>query len=140
MYIGRGGVIRWIIQKGVETIADRLFKSPLDKDFGEATEEDIILPDFRCVVSGQLDSLSGPLAHMFHMIDGLTEVHLDKVSKRLPELRINRPVTYAFQVKDNGSPVELQLIMTKQANREVEMDYRSSQTVITLVQVAFNEL
>ena len=139
MYIGRGGVIRWIIQKGVEAIADRLFKSPLDKDFGEATEEDIILPDSRCVVCGQLDALTGPLAHMFYMIDGLTEAHLGKVSQRLPELRINRPVTYAFQVKDNGSPVELQLIITKQANREVEIDYRSSETVIKLVQVAFNE-
>lgn len=140
MYFGGGGVIGWLIREGVEVIADRLFKSPLDKDFGEATAEDIILPDSRCVVCGQLDDLTAPLAHMFHMIDGLTEVHLDKVSKRLPELRINRAVTYAFQVKDNGSPVELQLIMTKQANREVEINYRSSETVITLVQVAFKEL
>ena len=76
---------------------------------------------------------------MFYMIDGLTKTRLAKVSQRLPELRIDRPVTYAFQVKDNGSPVELQLIMTKQANREVEIDYRSSETVIKLVQVAFNK-
>ncbi len=73
------------------------------------------------------------------MVEGLNETHLAKVSLRLPELRINKSVTYAFQVKDNGSPVELQLIITKQANREVEIDYRSSETVIKLVQVAFNE-
>lgn len=52
-------------KKGVEAIADRLFKSPLEKDFGEATEEDIILPHSRCVVCGQLDALAGHLRICF---------------------------------------------------------------------------
>ena len=139
MFISRFGLLGLLIGKAVEAISDRLFKSSLDEDFGEATEDDIILPDARHIACGQIDDLAGPLAHMFNMIDGVTVGHLEKVTQRMPELRIGRPVTYAFQVKDTGTPVEMQLILTKQPNHEVEIDFRSSEGVIRLVKVAINE-
>ncbi len=135
MFIG-GGPIRWLIKKGVEVIADRLFQSPLDKDFGEATAEDIIPPDARCVATMQLDDLEEPLARLAQMIEGLTIEHVSKVSLRLYELRIGRTANYQFQVKDEGRPMELQFVLSKYANREVEIDFRSSQNVINIVQRA----
>lgn len=139
MFIGRFGIVGLLIEKGIESLADRLFRSSLDQDFGEATAEDIILPSARSIFQGEVDALTPPLQRMFPMIEGLRQEHLDRVLLRLTELNRRRSVTYRFQVKDTGIPVELQMILTRLANRQVEIDFRCSESVIGLVQVAFNE-
>lgn len=131
-----GGIIGWLVRKAVEAISDRLFKSPLDRDFGEATPDDIIPPSSRYVATLLLEDLEKPLARMVEMIDGLTVEQVSKVSLRLYEMRIGRTANFQFQVKDTGTPVELQLILEKHANREVEIDFRSSEAIIRLVQLA----
>ena len=138
MLIRKFGVIGLLVENAVEAIADRLFRSSLEKDFGAASEDDIILPDARHVVRGELNALKAPLVRVFSSVDGLmVEKHLAKVLQRLPEMRVRRPITYAFQAKDAEHPVELQMNMMKHHNHEIEIDFRSSEAVISQVQVAF---
>lgn len=139
MFISRFGFVGLLLEKAIEAIADRLFTSSLEKDFGEASEDDIVLPDARWVELHPVDAYEVPFTRMSAMIDGLTSGHLIKVSNRLLELRVGRSVTYQFQVRGEGVPVELQLILTKQKNHDVEIDFRSSEAILKLVQVAFNE-
>ncbi|MCP5537079.1 MAG: hypothetical protein H7A51_12740 [Akkermansiaceae bacterium] len=138
MFIARFGIVGLLIEKGVEAIADRLFKSPLEQDLGEAGENDIILPHAHCIFQGEVDEFTPRLRQMFPMIDGLEAMHLDRVLQRLVELKRNRSATYLFQINDSGTPVELQMILTRYANRQVQIDFRCSESVIRLIELAFS--
>jgi hypothetical protein len=130
-------LIRKLFMKGFEAAVDSVGKSALEQDFGEANEDNIIVPDavFRKVLP--LTQMAKPLHAMFHDIDGLRVDHATKIGLRLKELPIGKEAKFQYQVKDAGTVVELQVTMTKEGPDQISIAFRSSNEIIATITRCF---
>ena len=130
--------LRLVVRTVVNFVAGVFIKSPLERDYGAASVDDIQLPDASCFAVLPLGEVFEPLIDLYSSIDGLSPGHVKKIGLRLTELPIGKVADYRYQVKDGDATVELQLVMTKGAGDEIDMCFRSSEKVIAAVRASFD--
>ena len=126
-----------LFEKALDATVDSFVKSPLEEDFGEANEDDVIVPDavFQKVLP--LTQMARPLHEMFQAIDGLDVDHVTRIGLRLKELPIGKASKFQYQVKEAGSVVELQVSMTKSTATQISIRFRSSNGIIATIMRCF---
>ena len=116
---------------------DSVGKSALEEDFGEASEDDIVVPDGKFHKMMPLTQMATPLDAMFQEIDGLGVSHVAQIGLRLREPPIGKVARFQYQVKDADAVVELQVTMTKSVADEIGIAFRSSNGVIGTIMRSF---
>ena len=126
-----------LFRKGLDSLVGSAVKSPLEQDFGEASEWDIQIPDATLEVDLPLDEIYTPLLNMFNAIDGLSPENVQKIGLRMTELPVGKVADFRYQVRDNGAPIELQISMTKEPGNQVGLYFCSSEGIIESVKASF---
>ena len=123
--------------KGFGAAVDSVGKSALEQDFGDASEDDIIVPDAKFRKVMPLMQMATPLHAMFQQVDGLDVSHVTRIGLRLKELPVGKEARFQYQVKDSGSVVELQVAMTKSGPDEIGITFKSSNGIIATIMNCF---
>lgn len=118
-------------------LLDALVKSPLEEDFGETPDWDIVVPEAHHAIKLQTDVMAKRLAKLCTEVAGFSEEHAGKIGERMRELPVGMFASYRYQIADGGSTAELQIRMTKRPGKLIAMELRSSEAVIGAVKMAF---
>ena len=130
-------LIRKLLKKGFGVAVDSMGKSALERDFGEAEDDDIVVPNARFHKVMPLTQMATPLHAMFRDIDGLEVSHVARIGLRLNELPIRKEARFQYQVKDADAVVELQVTMTKSGADEIGIAFRNFNGVIGTIMRCF---
>jgi len=128
--------VRLAFEKALAGVVGSFVKSPIERDFGEPSEDDIVLPSANYFVTGQLEYLETHLVNVFATIEGLSQEKFEKLHTRLWEIPKDRFVTFPYQVREpeNGQSVELQLRAEKHKHNLMVIKFQSSSTIIQIIE------
>lgn len=127
--------IRLAFEKALEGLVGAFLKSPTERDFGEAREDDIVVPDAEFWATGQLEYLEEHLVNAFAAVDGLTQERFAKLHTRLWELPKDKIVEFPYQVREpnEGRSVELQIRVSKTSHNLVAIRFKSTAVIIQVL-------
>ncbi len=118
-------------------LLDTLVKSPLEEDFSETPDWDIVVPEARHAIELSPGAMAELLAKLCAEVAGFSEEHAEKIGVRMRELPAGMFADYRYQIADGDSTAELQIRMTKRPGNRIAMELRSSEAVIGAVRMAF---
>lgn len=128
--------VRLAFEKALAGVVGSFVKSPIERDFGEPSEDDIVAPSANYYIIGQLEYLETHLVNVFAALDGLSHEKFEKLHTRLWEIPKGRDISYRYQVREPGGDesVELQLRVQKHMNNITAIIFKSSTAVIRIIE------
>lgn len=132
----RSSLLRLLVHKALGALVGKLFKSPLEQDFGEASEDDITVPEAVKHSVSPVEDLAAPMANLFASLDGLSSGKYEKFHTRMWELPVHRSARFQYQVRvrRDAEPTELQVSIQKHPGNVVQVEFRSNAEVIRLIE------
>ncbi|MBK1854665.1 hypothetical protein JO972_06825 [Verrucomicrobiaceae bacterium 5K15] len=125
-----------IIRRVVNSIVGVLVNSPLEQDYGEASEKDIVRFEANYQLIAQIEYIDPRMARIFATIEGLSEHQFHQLHTRMWELPEDRRAEYLYHIKEPGrpEPVELRILLQKSSHHILYLHFQSSQAVIQSIQ------
>jgi len=122
----------------VEFITGLFIKSPLEKDFGDPSEDDIVPPEAAFTVTLPSENPCGPIVKSLSQFHSVKPERLDKLVTRMKELPPNKDSQIRFQISDQIPTTELLIDIFKDTDHSLIITAHSSQKIIDQLSSTLN--